>query len=90
MPHFIVGPVGTILPRSLGSSGPMRPHERGVSVQRDDAWAGLPVPVLGGHIVCFRISPPDPYPEGYVTHVVTRWGNVRGVVALNRSGPEEW
>ena len=49
MPHFIVGALGTTLPRSLGSSGPMRPHERGVSVHRDDAWVGLPVPVLGGH-----------------------------------------
>lgn len=74
MPHFIVGTVGTTLPRSLGSSGPMKPQERGVSVHRDDAWAGLPILVLGGHIVCFRISPPGPSPDGYVTHEVTRCG----------------
>ena len=36
MPHFIFGAVGTTLPRSLGSSGPMKPQERGVSVHRDD------------------------------------------------------
>ena len=36
MPHFIVGAVGTTLPRSLGGSGPMKHQERGVSVHRDD------------------------------------------------------